>query len=71
MSITPLPGELYTHRKGGLVVCVATEEATQRPVVVYRSQETRRYWTRPLGEFMDGRFTRASDATTPTIEPGQ
>jgi hypothetical protein len=55
---TPQPGELYTHRKGGIyvIICIATEEATQRPVVVYQSQQNGRHWTRPLEEFMDGRF---------------
>ena len=33
----PQPGELWRHHKGGLyrVVCLAVEEATGKPVVVY------------------------------------
>jgi hypothetical protein len=59
MSTTPLPGEIYRHVKtGGLyrVVCIASVEATLELVVVYQSEQDGRCWTRPLDEFMDGRF---------------
>jgi hypothetical protein len=58
---TPLPNDYYRHLKtGGLytIVCIACEEATECPVVVYRSQQDHRTWTRPLEEFMDGRFQK-------------
>lgn len=59
MSITPLPQEIYRHVKtGGLyrIVCIASVEATLELVVVYQSQQDGRWWTRPMEEFMDGRF---------------
>lgn len=70
MIPTPLPGQLYCHRKGGLyvIVCIASEEATQRPVVVYQSRQDGRYWTRPLEEFTDGRFWRAAEFTTTLVD---
>lgn len=57
---TPAHGEWWRHRKGGLylIVGVAKVEADLSPVVVYRSA-TGDLWTRPLAEFMDGRFSRA------------
>ena len=59
MSATPLAYDLYRHtRTGGLyrIVCIAAVEATLETVVVYRSDQDGQTWTRPLGEFMDGRF---------------
>ena len=53
------PGETYRHRKGGVydVLAIARVEATHEPVVVYRAQYgDRDVWTRPLAEFLDGRF---------------
>lgn len=55
----PLPGSWWRHRKGGRyeVLGVAQVEADLSRVVVYRSAAGS-MWTRPLAEFMDGRFTR-------------
>lgn len=69
MSITPLPGEIYRHIKtGGLyrILCNASVESTLEPVVVYQSKQDGRCWTRPLEEFMDGRF-EIIPAPTPEI----
>jgi hypothetical protein len=60
----PAPGSTWTHRKGGhyTVLCVARVEATLEHVVVYhKTTQPADAWTRPVAEFMDGRFT-------PTIE---
>lgn len=57
--MTPLSSEIYRHVKtGGLyrVLCIASVEATLELVVVYQSEQDGRCWTRPLDEFMDGRF---------------
>jgi hypothetical protein len=59
MSPTPLPGENYRHVKtGGLyrILCIASVESTLERVVVYQSEQDGRCWTRPLDEFVDGRF---------------
>lgn len=61
----PKRGAHYRHaRTGGLYVveCVALDAAdpTVR-TVVYREYGTRRYWTRPVSEFVDGRFTEVSE----------
>ena len=40
------------------VVANATDVATREPVVVYRDRQCH-YFTRPLAEVLDGRFTRA------------
>lgn len=55
----PLPGSLWTHRKGGMyrVITTAILEATLTPVVVYEGNGIR--WVRPVVEFTDGRFTQA------------
>ena len=57
----PAFGSRWRHRKGGTyrVLCVALEEATKRPVVVYQADGTGLCWTRPHAEFTDGRFTPA------------
>jgi hypothetical protein len=52
---------LYRHRNGTIyrVLCIAKEEATERPVVVYYESGGKpplARWTRPLEEFTDGRF---------------
>jgi hypothetical protein len=50
---------MYRHIKtGGLyrVICIASVEATLELVVVYQSEQDGQCWTRPLDEFMDGRF---------------
>ena len=56
-----LPGRHYRHVKSGLIVMpvgIAIEESTLRRVVVYHERGSLRdsVWTRPLEEFMDGRF---------------
>ena len=54
------PASTWRHRSGGLytVTCVALEESTLTPVVVYQGDETGLRWTRPVEQFLDGRFTR-------------
>jgi hypothetical protein len=55
----PKPGSLWVHRKGGkyAVLCVARVEATLEHVVVYHKRDRLDdVWTRPVAEFMDGRF---------------
>lgn len=54
------PASTWRHRSGGLyaVTCVALEESSLTPVVVYADAETGLRWTRPVLEFLDGRFTR-------------
>ena len=56
-----LPGRHYRNVKSGLIVMpvgIAIEESTLRRVVVYHEKGSLRdsVWTRPLDEFMDGRF---------------
>lgn len=56
----PVAGSVWRHRKGGLYV-VATAviiEATLEPAVIYvrRGSDGAVKWSRPLSEFMDGRF---------------
>lgn len=55
------PGQHYRHVKSGKVVMpvgIALEEASGRKVVVYVEASPLRdnVWTRPLDQFMDGRF---------------
>lgn len=55
------PGKHYRHVKSGKVVMpvgIALEEDTFRKVVVYveKGPLTDNVWTRPLDQFMDGRF---------------
>ncbi|MEO0999849.1 MAG: DUF1653 domain-containing protein [Pseudomonadota bacterium] len=59
-----LRGTLWQHRKGGRyrVICVALEEATRSPVVVYAEARGEAVYTRPLEAFLDGRFTRLGRA---------
>ena len=57
----PRPGSIWRHRKGGtyLVLCVARVEATLEHVVVYHKvRQPADVWTRPVSEFMDGRFAQ-------------
>lgn len=56
------PGERWRHRSGGSysVVCVAMDENTIRPVVVYRGEETGLTWTRPVPNFRE-RFVRIAE----------
>jgi hypothetical protein len=65
---TPLPtgiqnlwkGMHVRHQRSGhkyTVLCVARVEKTLEVVVVYRSDDAEdEIWTRPHGEFCDGRF---------------
>lgn len=58
-KVHAMPGVTYRHRKtGGLyeVVDIATMEATQQPVVIYKAKADGRRWVRPHDEFCDGRF---------------
>lgn len=55
------PGQHYRHVKSGKVVMpvgIALEEASGRKVVVYveKGKLNDIVWTRPLDQFMDGRF---------------
>lgn len=55
------PGQHYRHVKSGKVVMpvgIALEEASGRKVVVYveKGKFNDIVWTRPLDQFMDGRF---------------
>lgn len=62
MATGPTPGTRWRHVKtGGLYVIVDTaiREADGTAMVVYRS-ETGVVWARPLSEFGDGRYVRAS-----------
>jgi hypothetical protein len=54
----PIPGSLWGHCKGGLytIITTAISESSLTPVVVYEGNGLR--WTRPLHEFLDGRFTK-------------
>lgn len=52
----PIKGAVYRHYKGSTycVVCVATNEADETPVVVYQSVlEPEKIWVRPLASFME------------------
>lgn len=63
-------GQWYRHVQTGgayYVVAIATEEATEQPVVVYHGRQDGRYWTRPLGEFSDGRFVLMSEFSSTLI----
>lgn len=56
-----LPGQHYRHVKSGKVVMpvgIALEEVSGRKVVVYveKGKLNDIVWTRPLDQFMDGRF---------------
>lgn len=60
----PKPASIWRHRKGGTycVVCVARVEASLEHVVVYHKlHQSFDVWTRPVGEFMDGRFVEKTD----------
>ena len=61
----PVPGSIWRHRKGGTyrVHGVGREEATLAPVVVYVASGSPDLWTRPLTEFLDGRFEWAGSGT--------
>lgn len=54
----PVPGSMWTHRKGGVyhIITTAIRESDLTPVVVYEGNGLR--WVRPVAEFMDGRFKR-------------
>jgi hypothetical protein len=71
----PDVSSLWRHRDGGVyeVVCNAIRESDLVPVVVYRASGPqpvvsgrKRYlglaWTRPLAEFLDGRFVMVGQA---------
>lgn len=49
------PYQIYRHFKGGMYIIdsVATEEATGKAVIVYRSLSTGAVWTRPESQFFE------------------
>jgi len=55
-----LNGTQWRHKKGGIyrIICVAYREKTLEMEVVYEDTENPVTYTRPLDDFMDGRFTR-------------
>jgi hypothetical protein len=58
-----MTGTYWRHKKTGnlyVVICVAVVEKKHETVVVYRQVHTiiERNWTRPLVEFLDGRFEK-------------
>jgi hypothetical protein len=68
----PVPGSVWKHSKGGqyIVLTCALVESDLSPVVVYRKYPladesfSHHYpiaWTRPLTEFLDGRFTQVPE----------
>ena len=66
----PQPGSLWRHVKRGslyLILGTAVRQDSGNParegevLVVYRSESDGRLWTRPLAEFVDGRFVRVFD----------
>lgn len=64
----------WQHKKsGGIyeVICTALVEATLEPVIIYRKvdgQGANTVWTRPVNEFMDGRFTPHSEEPLPEVK---
>lgn len=55
-----LNGTAWRHRKGGeyRIICIAYREQTLDMEVVYEDMRAPVTYIRPLGEFMDGRFTQ-------------
>lgn len=66
MSSIPEKGSVWRHRKGNFytVVGVAMDSDTGDDVVVYTGKDNQ-MWTRPLAEFMDGRFTEQERSASP------
>ena len=67
----PPPGSIWRHRKGGTysVLTVARVEATLEHVVVYHKvAQPSDVWTRPVAEFMDGRFTPLPELPTEAVD---
>jgi len=60
-----LRGSRWRHRKGGeyRVERVVYRESTLEPEVIYASLADAVFYSRPLTDFMDGRFTPISDAS--------
>jgi len=60
-----LRGSRWRHRKGGeyRVERVVYRESTLEIEVIYASRTDAVFYSRPLTEFMDGRFTQISDAS--------
>lgn len=63
----PLRGSRWRHRKGGeyRVDLVVYRESTLEKEVIYTSVADTVSYSRPLVDFMDGRFTRMPDETNP------
>jgi hypothetical protein len=49
------PGQIFQHYKGGLYVVVALsiKEDTLEPMITYRSNKKRTYWTRTIANFLE------------------
>ena len=53
------PWQEYRHKKSGgtyKIVTLARNESDLVPVVVYRNVESGDVWSRPVHEWLDGRF---------------
>lgn len=76
------PGSLWCHYKGGIytLMCMARQEATGEPQVVYKRGDQHEYgehWVRPLKEWHQevepgtNRFTRIKGANKSWQESGK
>lgn len=63
-----LSGTRWRHRKGGeyCIERIVYRESTMELEVIYGSLTDRVFYSRPLPEFMDGRFTQLPDASPST-----
>ena len=55
MRNLPLPGEIYTHYKGGTyrIMCLTTHTETKENLVIYKSLNFGSIHARPVDIFMD------------------
>ena len=55
MRNLPLPGEIYTHYKGGTykIICLSVHTESQEKLVIYKSLNFGSIHARPLEIFMD------------------
>ena len=55
MRNLPLPGEIYTHYKGGTykIICLSVHTESQEKLVIYKSLNFGSIHARPLDIFMD------------------
>lgn len=65
-----LSGKVLRHRKGGeyTVLGVSLNSENLRLEMVYVSHATGEWWTRPLEEVLDGRFTEIAAADPASLE---